>query len=350
MNGVLGLLLTVVLLALNALFVGSEFALVSARRARIEPLAERGSRRARSTLKAMEEVSQVMAAAQLGITVCTLALGAVSEPVIAHAIEPLFAAAGVPESFVHPIALVLATALVVWAHVVLGEMVPKNLALVGPERAALVLGPFMRVVVIVVKPVVVALNAVANTAMRLFRVEPKDEVGSTFTQEEVAGMVEESRREGVLDEHEYGLLTGALQFESSTATSVQLDPESLVTVARGVTPAEVEQLSARTGWSRFPVRAEDGELSGYLHLKDVLEVDETARTTPVPEKRIRPLATVPGRASLAEALQIMQRRGAHVARVADVRGEVTGVVMLEDVLERLVGEIRDQAGPATTTA
>ena len=140
MNGWAGIALTVVLLLLNALFVGSEFALVSARRDRLEPSAAAGSRPARLALRAMRQVSLVMAGAQLGITICTLGLGAISEPALAHLMEPVFDLLQVPQGLVHPISFVIATAVVVWAHVVLGEMVPKNLALVGPERAFLDVG------------------------------------------------------------------------------------------------------------------------------------------------------------------------------------------------------------------
>ncbi len=350
MNPVLGLGLTLALLALNALFVASEFALVSARRSRIEPLAEAGSTRARATLQAMEQISQVMAAAQLGITVCTLGLGAVSEPVIAHLIEIPFHATGVPESFVHPIALVIATALVVWTHVVLAEMVPKNLALVGPERAAMALGPFMRVMVMILKPVVIALNAVANGAMRLFRVEPKDEVGSSFTHDEVADMIEESREEGLLDDHEYGLLSGALGFEAGTVATVLLTGGELVTVPSDVSPDQLMQICAETGFSRFPTVDQDQKMIGYLHLKDALDFTGPELDQPIPPGRLRQLADVRAETTLDEALQIMRRRGVHLARVADVRGAVLGVVMLEDVLEELIGEIRGAQPTAQPTA
>ena len=345
MNPVLGIGLTLVLLALNAVFVAAEFALVSARRSKIEPLAEAGSSRARVTVAAMEQISEVMAAAQLGITVCTLGLGAISEPVIAHLLEIPFHAVGIPDSFVHPIALVIATAAVVWTHVVLAEMVPKNLALVGPERAAMALGPFMRVMVVILKPLVIGLNAVANAAMRLFRVEPKDEVGSSFTHDEVAGMIEESRREGLLDEQEYGLLSGALGFQAGTVASVVLPTASLITVSARITPAELELRCAETGFSRFPTLNEHGEMIGYLHIKDGLEIADQARNTPIPRTRIRDLAGVRADTGLDEALQIMRSRETHLAHVTDVQGAVIGLVTLEDVLEELIGEIRGAQAP-----
>ncbi len=331
-----GLALTAALLFGNALFVASEFALVSARRSKIEPLAEGGRWSARLAIRAMEQVSLAMAGAQLGITLCTLGLGAVSEPVIASAIEPAFHFFRVPDFLVHPIALVLATLLVVWCHVVLGEMVPKNVALAGPERAALALGPFMLVVIFLLKPAVVALNGIANGAVRLLRVQPRDEVASSFTHEEVAGMVDESRREGLLDADEYGLLSGALEFEQHTVQQVILPPDELETVTPDVTPAELEGLCAWRGFSRYPV-VRDGSIIGYLHVKDVLDAED--RNGPVPESRIRALITLAPETRLHDALRTMQSQGVHLARVVGPDESTIGLVAMEDILEELVGTI-----------
>ncbi|MCW2748754.1 MAG: hypothetical protein JWP10_1896 [Nocardioidaceae bacterium] len=336
-----GIALTFVLLGLNALFVAAEFALISARRTQLEPRIAAGSTAARLALRAMESISQVMAAAQLGITICSLGLGAVSEPTIAHLFEPVFETLNVPEGFVHPISFVIAMTIVVFAHVVFGEMVPKNLALVGPDRAALILGPFMLAVVAVLKPFVLVLNGMANVIVRLLRVEPKDEVSSTFSHDEVAGLVEESRREGLLDDDEYGLVSGALDFYAGTVGQVLMPLEGLVTIPPHATPIDVEKACARTGFSRFPVRDESGDLTGYLHIKDVLETSDKGRTQKIADKWIRPLATVGQESNLYDALRTMQARGSHMARVADAAGAVLGVVMLEDVLEELVGEVRD---------
>ncbi len=340
MNDWYGVVLTLVLLALNALFVAAEFALISVRRTQLESRIAAGSRPARMAMRAIENITQVMAAAQLGITICSLGLGAAGEPAIAHLMEPVFERLGVSESFVHPISFVIAMTLVVGAHVVLGEMVPKNLALVGPDRASLFLGPFMLAVVVVLKPFVVVLNGIANVTIRAFGVKPVDEVSSTYTHDEVAGLVEESRREGLLDDDEYGLVSHALDFSGGTVDQVLLPTTGLVTIAPSATPVDVEQACAETGFSRFPVTDTTGDLSGYLHIKDVLDTDDVSRREPIADKWVRPLATVSAGSGLYEALRTMQTRGSHMARVADEGGAVIGVIMLEDVLEELVGEIR----------
>ncbi len=343
MGDLTAVLLAVVLLALNAFFVGAEFALISARRSQIEPRAQAGSRLAKTTLRAMENVSLMMAGAQLGITICSLGLGAVGEPAVAHLIRPGLDALDVPGELVHPIAFVIALAIVVFLHVVLGEMVPKNIALAGPDRSALVLGPPLLMIVTVLRPLIVVLNAIANGVLRLLRVEPKGEVSSSYTRAEVAALVEESHGEGLLESDEYDRLAGALGFTEKSVAAVLMTPDSLTTVGRGASVAEVEAVCAATGFSRFPVASSDGDLVGYLHIKDVLETDPDRRTRPVADKWIRPFAPVVADAPLHEALEILQRRGAHMARVVDAAGTTLGLATLEDVIEELVGEIRDAA-------
>jgi CBS domain containing-hemolysin-like protein len=335
--------LAVVLLAANAFFVGAEFALISARRSQIEPRAQTGSRIARTTLHAMENVSLVMAGAQLGITICSLGLGAVGEPAVAHLIEPLFEDLGVPEGLVHPVAFAIALMVVVYLHVVLGEMVPKNIAIAGPEQAALVLGPPMMGIVTVLSPVIRGLNAIANATLRSIGVEPRDEVSSAYTREEVAAFVEESRGEGLLEEEEYGRLTGALGFTEKTVAAVLMPIDDLTTVRRGSTASDVEALCAATGFSRFPVVSEHDDLVGYLHIKDVIETDEERRQRVVDDKWFRPFAPVRVSDPLHEALAQLQQRGAHMAVVVEPDGRVLGIATLEDVIEELVGEIRDAA-------
>ncbi len=350
MSTVPAILISIGLLAANAFFVGAEFAIISARRATIEPRAADGGRAARITLGAMENVSLMLAGAQLGITICSLGLGYISEPAIAHLLEGPFEAIGVPDSLVHPIAFAIALSIIGFLHVVLGEMVPKNLALAGPDRSALALAPLLVLVVRVLRPAIALLNWIANVALRVVGVRVRDEITSAFTRDEVAGLVDESRREGLLDQHEGRLLAGALQFEERDARSVLLPIETLETVSEDVTPAELERVAARTGYSRFPVRGEGGELVGYLHLKDVLEFEDRHRNRPIAKAWIRPLPSVAATDPLRTALATMQRSGSHLARVTEPDGRLVGVVALEDVLEELVGEIRDEAAASSRRA
>jgi CBS domain containing-hemolysin-like protein len=334
--------LSLVLLGANAFFVGAEFALVSARRSAIEPAAAAGGRAARLALGAMENVSLMMACAQLGITICTVGLGYLGEPAIAHLLEGPFEAVGVPEALLHPIAFVVALSIVGYLHVVIGEMVPKNIALARPDRSAIALAPPLLVVVRLLHPVIASLNWIANLTLRLFGVQPKDEVTSAFTRDEVSDLVEESRREGLIDHHEGRMLVDALEFEDRAVRSVLLPLGDLRTVTASITPHELEQVATSTRHSRFPVAGGDG-LVGYLHIKDVLETKDVHRNRPIAERWIRPLPVLRETDRLRTALARMQRSGAHMAQVVSPTGELLGVVALEDVLEELVGEIRDEA-------
>ncbi len=330
--------LVVVFLAGNAFFVGAEFAIISSRRSAIEPLAAAGDRRARTVLWAMEHVSLMLACAQLGITVCSTSLGLVAEPALADLVRRPLHALGASDAWTHPVAFALALLIVVYLHVVLGEMVPKNLAVAGPDRAVLLFGPPLVWLGRLVRPVITALNWVANHAVRLVGVEPRDEVASSFTAEEVQSIVERSAAEGrIVDEQ--GLLSGALEFSDRTARDVMVPAAQLVGVDQEATPDEIEHLVGRTGFSRLPVR--DGDLLvGYLHVKDVLYADGVTRFQPVPGWRVRQLAVVGPDDEVEDALAAMQRSGAHLARV-DEGGDAVGVVFLEDILEELVGEVRD---------
>jgi CBS domain containing-hemolysin-like protein len=316
----------------------------------------------------MEDVSTMMACAQLGITVCGVLLGAVGEPAVASLLEPLFRHLGLGEGALHPVSLVVALLLVVGAHVALGEMVPKNIALAGPENAAILLAPPLRALALFLGPVVGILNAMSNGVVRLLGREPRDEVASAFTRDEVAGLVSESRSEGLLDRGEHQLITSALDFDTATVDAVLLPDADVVSLPHGVTAAEVEQACARTGFSRFPVQGARGAYVGYLHIRDVLDVPPEQRDQPIGLSRIRPLPVVPAGSQLRTALDRMRRRGAHLAQVtaaerpagqadgADAAGQSTalagaaaqpsaasrlGLVTLEDVLEELIGEVRD---------
>ncbi|WP_327237583.1 hemolysin family protein [Streptomyces sp. NBC_01317] len=337
---VLQLGLAVLLVLANGFFVGAEFALVSVRRSQIEPHAALGSARARQVLHGLENLPQMMAAAQFGITVCSLTLGAVAEPTVARLLEPLFHAVRVPEGLIHPLGFVIALALVVFLHLVIGEMLPKNLAMAAPEKTALWLSPGLVGFARLCRPVTAALGACARLVLRAFRVEPKDEVEAVFTSEQLNRLVEDSGQAGLLDAEAQERLEDALELGSRPVTDVLLARASLVTVTPAVTPREIEELTVRTGFSRFPVCAEgNAAFMGYLHVKDVLDLEADERA--VPQHVWRPMATLRAELPLDDALTVMRRAATHLAQVADASGRVLGLVALEDVLEMLVGEVRD---------
>jgi CBS domain containing-hemolysin-like protein len=336
-----GIIWLVVLLIVNAFFVGAEFAVISARRSQIEPKAEAGSKAAKTTLWAMEHATLMLATSQLGITVCSLVILNVSEPAIHHLLEIPLGLTSLSGEAIGIIAFVTALLLVTFLHVVLGEMVPKNISFSVPTRAALILAPPLVMVARIFNPVIWTLNGIANSILRLFKVEPKDEATSAYTLDEVANIVEQSTRDGVLSDTS-GTLTAAFEFTAKTVADVEVPVSEMVLLPASSTPADIQEAVAKHGFSRYILTNDDGEPTGYLHLKDVMDL-----TTPasfheaVPAKRIRRLASAFSGSELEDALATMRRTGAHVARVFDAAGNTTGVLFLEDIIEELVGEVQD---------
>ncbi|WP_433602819.1 hemolysin family protein [Nocardia sp. CA-135953] len=347
MGDLLGVLLTVVLLACNAFFVAAEFALISARRDRLEALAAQGKRKAHTVIRAGENLSMMLAAAQLGITICSILLGRVGEPAVAHLLEGPFGLVGLPEQLLHPVAFAIALAIVVILHILFGEMIPKNIALAGPERSALLLVPAHLMWLRLARPLIALYNLAANLSLRMLRVEPKDELEATVSSVELAEMIGESRSEGLLDEEEHRRLTQALGTSDRVVGDVMVrlaTTRSVPLRGNGTTLGDIETAVAETGFSRYPVRASDGSLVGYLHVKDVLDkvADESAGpNTPIPRTDIRPLPTVSAGTPLYEALARLRRTNSHLGRVVDTRGNTVGIVALEDLVEEFVGTVRD---------
>ncbi|MEV4945751.1 hemolysin family protein [Streptomyces sp. NPDC053755] len=329
------LLIGLATLVANAFFVGAEFALISVRRSQIEPEAEAGNRRARSVIWGLEHVSALLAAAQLGITLCTLVLGIVAEPAIAHLLEPLFDAVGVPHGLVHPISFVIALSVATYLHMLLGEMVPKNIALAEPTRSALLLGPPLVAIARGLRPVIFAINAFANGILKLLRVETKDEVSATFSDDELARMVTDAGVAGLLDDRAAERLHDALELGRRPVRDVVMPVEKVVYAAVGTTPEELEALAAESGFSRFPVVDAGRGILGYLHVKDAL--DAVPRDLPFPVSAMRPIARVRAATPMDDVLTAMRRSRTHLAAVLGDDGKLAGLVTMEDVLRELVG-------------
>jgi len=355
---VLLLLVTVLLLLGNAFFVGAEFAVLSVRRSQIEPLAEE-SKRARTVLEGLSSLSLMLPGAQLGVTLCSLGLGAIAEPAVAHLLEGGLEHAHVPEAFLHPISLAVALTLVVFLHTVLGEMVPKNVAIATPERTALLLVPPLVRFSHAVAPLLRLLSAMAYAGLRLLRVEPKNELTSSYTPDELADIIAESRSEGLLDPDEHERLSGALALRQTSARNVMVPLSDLVTVPQTITADELEELVVITGFSRFPVRSAmddpgtegvaEGGLVGFVHVKDTLGMPAAARLRPMPASLRRPMPELAADLPLEDVLATLQRNRSHLAQVVDGRGAI-GVIALEDVVEEFVGEVEDATNPLNAPA
>jgi len=322
----------ILLLAANGFFVAAEFALISARRTQIEPLARHGSRRARTVLAAMDAVPTQLAGAQLGVTIASLALGALGEPTIAHALEPAFHAAGLPADLLHPVSFTLALALVVTGHILIGEMVPKNLALAGPERSALWLVPPLYLFATALRPLLAAITALSTGVLRMVRIPPTSHARTVYTAAELPALIHESREHHLLDQPGYDLMIATLALQARPVSTVTTPLEQVITVPAGVTAADLQQYAARHRHSRYPVRdRRSGELCGYLHILDALPGHPPDQPLPT-----RPLTTLPGCTSLADALAAMRSRRSQLAAVTDRAGAITGVATLADILTGLL--------------
>ncbi len=330
------LLIGLATLVVNAFFVGAEFALISVRRSQIEPHADRGDRRARSVLWGLEHVSALMAAAQLGITLCTLILGVVAEPAIEHLLEPVFHAVGLPEGAGHAVSFVIALTLATYLHMLLGEMVPKNIALAEPVRSALMLGPPLVALARALRPVIFTVNAFANALLTLLRVQTRNEVVASYSDAELAQIVKDSGEAGLIDDRARERLHDALELGRRPVRDVVVPLERVVYARTGVTPEGLERLSAQSGFSRFPVVDGQRRIVGYLHVKDAL--DASPRDLPFRLRDMRPVARVRESTPMDDVLTAMRGSRTHLAAVLGPDGRLAGLVTMEDVLQELFGQ------------
>ena len=345
MGDVLAILLTALLIGANAFFVAAEFALISARRDRLEALAEQGKRTALTVIKAGEKLSVMLAGAQLGITVCSIALGRVGEPAVAHLLEKPFDLVGVPDAALHTVSFLVAITVVVILHVLLGEMVPKNIALAGPEKAAMLLVPPYLWWVRVTQPVIAVYDWCARMTVRALGVEPKTELENTVSMVELSEMIAESRSEGLLDPEEHLRLSRALQIRNRIVNDVAVPVAGIHSVpvapgGSGPTVGAIEEALAETGYSRFPVVDATGAYLGFVHVKDVLaQIDDSAAV--VDGASVRPFPRLPADMALPDALSALRREMSHLALVTAPDGGVCAMVALEDLVEDVVGTVRD---------
>lgn len=341
MSDFMGLVWLVVLLLANAFFVGGEFAVMSARRSQIEPLADDGHKRAKVALWAMEHVSVMLAVCQLGITVCSLLILNISEPAIHHLLVVPLQAMGVPVAVADTSAFLIALVAVTFLHVTFGEMVPKNISVSVADKAVLLLAPPLVWLSKPLHPVISLLNGSANLVLKMFGVEPQNEVSSAYTAAEVRSIIQSSSEEGTLENEDALRLSKALEFTSVTASRCMVPLEDLFTLEWGQTTArEFESKVAKTGFSRMMITRE-GIPVGYWHVKDVMLIDDEHSTQPLLNLPLHPLGQVAHTDEIEVALEAMRQQGNHLSTVIDADGKVTGVVFLEDIIEVLVGEISD---------
>ncbi|MFI6228211.1 hemolysin family protein [Micromonospora echinospora] len=342
----LALITSVVLLALNAFFVAAEFALVASKRYRLEQAAAGGGRAARAALDGVRELSLMLAGAQLGITLCTLGLGALAEPAIEHLLSPLLHAVGLPTTASHVVALIFALSLVTFLHLVVGEMAPKSWAITDAERSALLLALPFRAFARVARPVLSALNAVANAMLRLVRVNPQDQLAQVHGPEELRMLLEQSREHGLLGAEQHQMLTSMLELQGTKVADVMEPFGEIVTVRRDDPAERIEEVSRDSGRSRLAVVDPAGDVVGLVHVREAVRVTTTGRSATAGEL-MTDAFTLPATASVTEAVAAMRGVQAQLALVRNGGGPTRpiGFVALEDLLEEVIGEFDDETDP-----
>lgn len=328
------LLVALVLLVANGFFVAIEFGLIATQRAQLEDKANEGNRRARSALAAITDLNTQIAGAQLGITMCSIALGLVAEPSVAKLLEHTVLS-GLAEGPRHTVGLVIALSLVTFLHILIGEMVPKNIALADAPRTAMLLAPLHGLFVRIARPLVWMLNAMANGVLRLLGVEALDERASAKTPEELAMLLEEAHDGQVLDGYDFTLLSNTLELGGASIEGAIVPMEQVASAPARASVATIERSMARSGHSRLALVGDNGEPIGWVHAKDLLAVDHQVWDEPLPQHRRRRLLPVDHKMAVEDALELLQVNRQHFA-VATKAGKPIGILTLEDVLEVLV--------------
>ncbi|MGH8873762.1 MAG: hemolysin family protein [Acidimicrobiia bacterium] len=340
----LGLLAALALILANGFFVAGEFALVAVDRARMEQMAAAGSRRARLVTGALGRLSFELSGAQFGITVTSLLLGFIAEPTVARAIQPLVTALPfIPAGATRQVSVFLALALATGTQMVMGELIPKNLAIALPVPSALNVAPPMAAVNRLFRWVISFLNESANWTVRRMGIEPQEELSSVRSLEELDLMIRSSAEHGGFDEAEAALLARSIEFGRKTAADVLVPRMSVVTVQSTDTLEELARVALRSGHSRFPVHSGDVDhVEGTVHVKDVYRVPPEQRAATLITEVARPALVVPEAQPLDDLLVQMRSSGRHLAVVVDEYGGTSGLVTMEDLLEEIVGEIDDE--------
>lgn len=338
------LLISLVLLALNGFFVAAEFALVAAKRHRLERATATGSRRARAALAGSRELSMMLAGAQLGITLCTLGLGALAKPAVADLLGPVLDAVGLPHSASYIAAFVLAVAAVGFLHVVVGEMAPKSWAISHPEDSALTLALPFRAFARLTRPALIALNGLANACLRLVKVTPQDQLAQAHSPRELRLLLDASREHGMLAAAEHELLTAILQIQHTTVAQAMIPIDDVTAIAADANAADIERVSRDSGRSRLVVTGRDGHIVGVVHVRDAVRATTAATEATAASLMTGPL-TIPDNEPVARAVKCMREARAQLAVVTDEDANPRGIVALEDLLEEVIGEFDDETDP-----
>ncbi len=335
------LVVAAILIVVNGFFVAFEFAMVAAKRSAFEAGAEQGRRIPKAAIESMSDLSLQLAGAQFGITLVTLALGYVGEPVLAGLFESVFEDS-VSSEVNRILSFVLALTIVSFLHLVVGEMVPKNIAIAAAVPTVRWLVLPSRAYLKVFGPVVRLLNLLANAGCRLVGVEPRDELEASASLSELSAILSTSSKGGGIEAESAGRLQGALDFAERSIAEIATPLSSMATIRMGTTAVAAERIVATSGQHRLPIISPalgESRIVGYLHAKDLLDIPAEERTAPLPSSIHRPMAIIAADRSLVEALEALKLRRRHMALVIG-DGVPVGVATVEQIIEGLLADPR----------
>ena len=344
---VLGLLAVLALILANGFYVAGEFALVAVDRTRIEQAADAGDRRAQSVLRSLRNLSYELSGAQLGITVTSLLVGFIVEPTVGRALEPLVGLLGLSERAASGVSISAALILATSLQMVLGELIPKNLAIARPQPMAYAVTGALRLSNLVFKPLIVFLNASANLTVRLLGITPREELVGVRSLEELGLLIESSGEAGTLAEEEYALLSRSVSFGEKTAADALTPRVDVRYVHAEATLADLCREALASGHSRLLVVEGDlDHVLGVAHVKDCYRFPVEQRDRIKVTEIVSDAFVVPESRRLDELLADMRRARVQLAVVVDEYGGTAGLITLEDLLEEIVGDIEDEHDPS----
>ncbi|MEO3945426.1 hemolysin family protein [Gorillibacterium sp. CAU 1737] len=339
------LILVLALVLLNGFFVAAEFALVRVRATRLSELAGAGNGQAKVALHVASKLDAYLSACQLGITLASLGLGWVGEPAIADLIvKPIMEWANAPESFIHPVSLGVAFAVITFLHIVLGELAPKSIAIFQAETTSLWLSAPLLWFYRLMYPIIWLLNGAANTILRWIGIEPASEHEASHTEEEIRILMKESQKGGHIDQNELTLVENIFEFSERLAREVMI-PRTVVECLYAELPFEENLASVmETRHTRYPVVFEEKDnVLGFVLSADVYNAALTEDRAVIKlEPMIRPVPHIPESMEISQVLKVMQRERVHMAVVVDEYGGMAGIIAMEDILEEIVGDIHDE--------
>jgi putative hemolysin len=323
------------LILLNAFFVAAEYALVTSRRTRIRELGREGDRRARAVLKITSDPPNFIAAMQLGVTLTSLAIGALGEPVLAHLFEPVLATV---------LSVIIALLIITFLHVVIGELVPKGLALSHAERIALAVSTPVRAFFFVFRPFVWLLKRSTESVLGWLGQEPPGAEGEAHSEAELRMLLSSSAEQGEIERGEQEMVDNVFDFADKDVADVMVPRPDVVALAIGLQPEDALQAVLESPYTRYPVYRESlDDIIGILHVRDLVAALYNRGIAAVDlEELLRPAQMVPETKGLVELLTEFKRLNQHMAIVIDEYGTMEGIVTLEDLIEEIVGEITDE--------